>query len=230
MNRTKTKIIVSLIFNSLLVLSELFALSEVFFRYLPGTEPFEWYYSLTYYTNLSNILLLIGTLSSLIQDILSLLGERTSEVSFILKYAGVITTAVTFTTVYIFVLWTKNPRYAVSVQGNMWLLLHTICPVLGFISFHFFDQKRDYPFGLCFYPYGLTWIYTLLVLCLFFLNQRIPYASDMGGSDKVTAGYIFLCGLVESSLTFLLALLGKGIFALQLRKDKQYQLTKNLTK
>lgn len=132
--------------------------------------------------------------------------------AFHLKFSGVITTLVTFTTVYLYVLISRQIRYGISVQGNMWLLLHTICPILGFVSFFFFDPKGEYRWELLFEPYVLTWLYTLMVMILSLTGGRIPYAADMNPDNQVSLGYIFLCGLMESTLTFLLALLGKWLY------------------
>ena len=61
--------IISIVLNSILLIFELLSVSEVFLRYLPDSEPFPWYYTITYYTNISNIILLLGTVCSLILEV-----------------------------------------------------------------------------------------------------------------------------------------------------------------
>ena len=49
--RNKRLIIISIVLNSILLIFELFSVSEVFLRYLPDATPFPWYYTITYYKN-----------------------------------------------------------------------------------------------------------------------------------------------------------------------------------
>lgn len=206
--RKRKVVIISLILNSLLIALELFGLSEVFFRYLPGSSPFKWYYSLTYYTNLSNIMLLIGASGGLAQDMLALKGKEEKKYLFFLKYLGVIVTMVTCLTVIVFMIMVKDLRYGFSVQGNMWLLLHNICPWLGLVSLLFFDgREKKSSYRLLLLPVIYTFLYTLMVEILYFTGGRIPYAADMDGSFHVDFWYILLCGIVEMIVSALIGTL-----------------------
>lgn len=210
--RKRKAVIISLILNSLLIALELFSLSEVFFRYLPGSSPFEWYYSLTYYTNLSNIMLLIGAFGGLAQDIRTLKGKEENKYLFFLKYLGVTVTMVTCLTVIVFMIIVKDLRYGFSFQGNMWLLLHNICPWLGLVSLLFSDgREKKSSYCLLLLPVIYTFLYTLMAEILYFTGGRIPYAADMDSFFHVDFWYILLCGIIEmivSALIGTLAVLG----------------------
>jgi|GEM_PF-6931269 len=207
MKRTRSVLICSTVLNSLLILLEVFGLSEVFFRYLPGTEPFEWYLSLTYYTNLSNILLLMGSAGMLVLDIRELLGKKSPSFPYLLKYVGTVTTGVTFCTIYFIAFTTGEWVYAVNVHGNMWLLMHTVCPILGLLSFCLADtadklKKTDF-----LYPVGFTLLYTGMVLLLFVNGAKVPYASFFeGGQESMTLGEIFLAALPDNVLCVVLSI------------------------
>lgn len=201
MKRTRPFVLASIVLNAVLVLLELFGLSEVFFRYLPGTEPFKWYLSLTYYTNLSNILLLAGSVSVLVLDIRELQGKESPSFLFKLKYLGVVTPGVTFLTIYFIVFTSGEWTYAVNVHGNMWLLMHTVCPLLGLVSFFVTDSagRLGWIDGLV--PVGFTLVYTAMVLILFECGAPVPYASSFeGGQESLTFGRILLAALPDNLL------------------------------
>lgn len=204
--RNKSVIITSIIINSILIVLELFALSEILFRYLPGSVSFKWTYSLTYYTNLSNMLLLIGSIYSLIQDIYELKGIYKIK-SALPKFLGVVSTLVTFFTVWILVIISKEIKYGIEIQGSMWLFMHTICPTLGFISFIFFNEKKYIKYTDIIYPAVFTLLYTILVLILFFLNLRIPYKSNLSKDFNITWYFIVCCGLIEIVVSLLIGLI-----------------------
>ena len=204
--RNKSVIITSIIINSILIVLELFALSEILFRYLPGSVSFKWTYSLTYYTNLSNMLLLIGSIYSLIQDIYELKGIYKIK-SALPKFLGVVSTLVTFFTVWILVIISKEIKYGIEIQGSMWLFMHTIWPILGFISFIFFNDKKYIKYTDIIYPAVFTLLYTILVLILFFLNLRIPYKSNLSKDFNITWYFIVCCGLIEIVVSLLIGLI-----------------------
>lgn len=203
-SRDRQMVISSMVVNIVLILAEAFGLGEVFFRYLPGTEPFNWYDSLTYYTNLSNILLFIGAFASLRQDMRALQGKPALSLLYRFKFLGVVTTMVTFLTVYFFAIYLHNFVLAFSVHGNMWLLMHTICPLLGFLSLMFLEERGYTLFRICFVPVIFTFLYILMILAIHLTGGRVPYASDFTQEPiHVTAGFILGCGAIELVVCFL---------------------------
>ena len=140
----KRLLITSIVINLIIVLLEIFVMLQSFIQWMPEEDKkICWYQALTYYTEDSNISLLIGSLATLIGSVF-LLKDRESKWSFILlKYLGIVTTMVTFTTVYFFMISYSMPSLGFSIHGNLWLLTHTVCPILGIISFLFFDEKKN---------------------------------------------------------------------------------------
>ena len=204
--RNRNYIIASIVFNSLIIILELFALSEVFFRYLPGSESFKWYYSLTYYTNLSNMFLLFASIVMLIVDILEFQGIKSHPALHILKFIAVTLTSVTCMTICILTPIAGDIKYLVSVKGNMWLLLHTICPVLGFVSYIILDETNKIFKVDVIFPLLFTLIYTIMIELLFLYDKRVPYAADISGFD-LNAYIIIGLSMAESMLTIGLAFL-----------------------
>lgn len=211
MKKDKTKQILSLSFNLLLILLELFALSEVFFRYLPGTTPFKWYDSLTYYTNLSNISLLIGAILTLVNLKREKEGKKLCPLFVHLKFLGVVVTSITFVTVYIFMIFTRDPKWGFSLTGSSWLFMHTINPLLGSISLYFFDPKTRMNRSSLFIPLIYTALYVGMILLVAACGGRIPYLADFENQPENPFPVILLSGLVEMSASFLLSLLGRWL-------------------
>ena len=194
----------SIILNSLIIILELFALIEILFRFLPNDTPFVWYYSLTYYTNLSNIFLLITSIASLICEIRNINNTLLMK----LRYASIIAMLVTFITVYFFIIVTKNVKLGFAFRESMWLFTHTICPLLGFLSYVFLDVKEEVKIHDVLYPIAFTTLYTVLIVVIHLCNGRMPYISDFSSEVlKINTLWIALIGFIEVIVTFLLALL-----------------------
>ncbi len=221
LTRSKRQIIFSMIFNSVIILMELFALSEVFFRFLPGTKPFLWYLSLTYYTNLSNIALLIGCSFSLLQDARSYQRKKEKLSYHLVKFTSVSIAMVTLVTVYFFVFITANIFLAISVHGNMWLFMHTLCPLFGLLSYLFSDARTALKTRTVLLPIALTILYTLMVECIYLSGGRVPYASDLTSETlPISIIFILLCGLVEIGITFLVSFTNLTLLHLLIRQQK----------
>ena len=219
--------IASIVGNSIIVLLEIFGLSEVFFRYLPDTEPFPWYLSLTYYTNLSNILLFVGSFLMLIQGVKTLKGKDSPRFLYLMKYLGVITTAITFLTIYFIVITTQETTYAINIHGNMWLLMHTICPLLGVLSFYLTDKQRHLSWLDSLYSIVFTLLYTLMVIILFLTGAPVPYASALeGGQESLTLPSLLLIAIPDNVLCIALSFF---FIFLNHRMEKHREKKKSLT-
>ena len=139
-----------------------------------------------------------------ILDILLLKGKDNKILS-ILKYLGVTTTMVTFITVYFFIIYMKDIRLGVSMMGNMWLIVHTICPILGIISFLFLDFSCNMKYKYVIIPIAFTICYTIMILIVYMANGRIPYVSDFENDYNVDGWFILLLGVIETIITSILA-------------------------
>lgn len=198
--RNKKILITSLVLNSIIVALELFALSEVFLRYLPGTKSFKWYYSLTYYTNLSNILLLIASSIMLVVDIRELKGLNSKPWLLVIKFSAVIVTMITFLVVWISIPILGKIKFGIGLHGSMWLLLHTICPILGFISYVFFDITKKIFKSDILYSVIFTLLYSVFIFILFLTNNRVPYAADATDGEFDLSGWMIIIPTIVISL------------------------------
>ena len=198
----KVFFIISIAINLILVLLEGFILAQGIFQFLTiEEEKHEWYRSFTYYTLDSNVALLVGSISILLAGLLSKYGKN--RMFYLLKYLGVVTTMVTFSTVYVFVIKDKNLSLAFSIHGNLWLSAHTICPLLGLVSFLCFDGsiKLEYKYTLI--PIAFTICYTILIILVYSFGGVVPYKSEF--HLEINGWFILLLGIIETLLTAILA-------------------------
>lgn len=203
----KAVLILSLAINFAIIILDGYAISQSFFQWKANeVDKLIWYQAFTYYTEDSNISLFIGAIASFIGSILILNGKKNKSYLRLLKYLGVVTTMVTFFTVYVFIIITKDIRLGFSTTGNLWLIVHTICPLLGIISFIFFDEKEDVPFKYIFIPIIFTICYTIMILIVNLCGGRIPYISDFNKEYSVNGWKIMLLGVIEVVITSILAL------------------------
>lgn len=207
MERKKWQIITSITINSVIIALELFSLAEVFFRFLPGTEPFKWYLSLTYYTNIGNTLLMVGSILCLINDIRELKGLNTIRLFTVFKFTGVIAGLVIFVTIYIIIIMTGDLNYGFAVLGNSWLFMHTLCPIFGCLSFILFDNKLNLKKLDIIYPVLYTFLYIVMISIINFAGGRVPYASDLEEPVNVPFWFILALGSGEMALSCGLAFL-----------------------
>lgn len=203
----KKLLILSIIINLILIVLEIFILLQSFIQWMPEEDKrIYWYQALTYYTEDSNISLFIGSMFSLLGSIFLLRGKD-SMWYHVFKYLGVTTTMVTFTTVYIFMAFYQEPSLGFSIHGNLWLLSHTICPLLGISSYFIFDEDKNVSIKMVFIPILFTICYTIMILIVYASGGRIPYISDFDNDFKISAGFIVLLGIIETLLTIILGFL-----------------------
>lgn len=219
-------IIASIVINSILVVLEVFIMLQSFFQWMPKEEDkILWYQAFTYYTEDSNITLFIGSLSMLISSVLLLKNKKDKAYYHILKYLGVVTTMVIFTTVYIFMIVYKEPSLGFSIHGNLWLLSHTICPILGLFSYLFLDSNKIISKKNMFLPIIFTICYTIMILLIYSFDGRLPYVSDFNNDYKISFWFILLLGLIEVTITVILSfviLLIKSKISNRLEKVNEY--------
>ena len=200
----KVFFIISIFINLILVLLEGFILAQGIFQFLTiEGEKHEWYRSFTYYTLDSNIALLVGSISILLAGLLSKYGKN--RMFYLLKYLGVVTTMVTFITVYIFVIKDKNLSLAFSIHGNLWLFAHTICPLLGLVSFLCFDESIKLEYKDALIPIAFTICYTILIILVYSFGGVVPYKKEF--NLEINGWFILLLGVIETTLTTIIAVL-----------------------
>ena len=201
----KVFFIISIFINLILVLLEGFILAQGIFQFLTiEEEKHEWYRSFTYYTLDSNVALLVGSISILLAGLLSKYGKK-SRIFYLLKYLGVVTTMVTFITVYVFVIKDKNLSLAFSIHGNLWLFAHTICPLLGLVSFLCFDESIKLEYKHTLIPIVFTICYTILIILVYSFGGVVPYKKEF--NLEINGWFILLLGIIETTLTTIIAVL-----------------------
>ena len=217
----KVFFIISIFINLILVLLEGFILAQGIFQFLTiEEEKHEWYRSFTYYTLDSNVALLVGSISILLAGLLSKYGKK-SRIFYLLKYLGVVTTMVTFITVYVFVVKDKNLSLAFSIHGNLWLFAHTLCPILGLVSFLCFDESIKLEYKHTLIPIAFTICYTILIILVYSFGGVVPYKKEF--NLEINGWFILLLGIIETTLTtiiaFLLVYLNRLIYKRRMKNE-----------
>jgi len=223
--RNNKKIINVLIINIIIILLELFALSCTFFRFLPEAEDtMTWYSHFTKYTTLSNIFLLIVSIIIVVVKLRELKGRKTFDYS-ILKYTSVVVISVTFITIVVFALIFLKASLLFDIKAEMFMLLHTICPILGLISYILFDDTDMAKRKDKLYPALFTILYTVFIELVYFFGGDVPYINDFGSEPLAVNGWeVLLAGVIELSLTLTLAVIIRIIKnKIQTKKAKNEQ-------
>lgn len=146
----------SIILNVLIIILEIigliFSIKEI------GKSAF------IYYTQLSNIFLLISSILYLI-----FIDQKRRFVS-IIKYGATLSVIITFVVVILILGPTYEFNYSWLLFSKANLCYHLICPILAFISFVFFEQHniggaKDY-----FYSMIFTFLYSIVMIILNIIN------------------------------------------------------------
>ncbi len=171
----KKNIIISIIFNSLIILCFIFASIIVFtgFEFMHGQgielEP-TMKNMLKFFTVDSNIFMFVVAIIFLVYDVL-LLKKKIKKIPkkiYILKLMSTSGVSLTLTVVILYLQWiVKGGLWTLLMNSN--LFLHLIIPVLSIITFVFFEKSKELKFKDTFYGlvpmglYGLFYITNVLV-------------------------------------------------------------------
>ena len=134
-----------------------------------------------YYTRDSSLFLLIATLIMFIFELLYYYkGRQISKWVYTLKYTAIGLTTLTFLTV-LFVLGPQMSTYMGFGGAYVFLLLHGdclfqhfLCPVVGFVSFVFFESRYKLSIIDSLIALIPTIIYAIVIIILVALNQVTP--------------------------------------------------------
>ena len=119
--------------------------------------------SIEYYTIDSNILALC---SSLIYCIYIFLNKKIPKWLSMFKYITTIGLSVTFIVVlFILLPMAGYNLYAMFVSDSL-IFHHLLCPLIGIITFIYFDKLNDYTFKDSFYGLIFTAIYSIVLIIL----------------------------------------------------------------
>jgi hypothetical protein len=206
----KSSYLVSLILNILIVLTDGWAILEGAFGILDGYPMGAGLFK--FFTEDSNILLIVASLLMIGADVLSLVKKKPlGRFPVLFKFVATILVTTTFLVVACFLLPTSFAQ-----QGwAMWswphmCFVHVVCPLLAFISFAFFETEPVFKkrYILALYPLGFVFVYgiTMAILC----SLPTTGVADPYGFLNVTAHewwFIALAWLLILGGTYLAAFL-----------------------
>lgn len=96
-----------------------------------------------YYTQLSNLFLLVTSIMNIVYAIKVLTGKRKSipRIVNVLSYSAICTTTVTLLVVLFVLSWMVGDLVWILTSGSM-IFTHTLCPILAIVMFIFFAPER----------------------------------------------------------------------------------------
>ena len=169
--------------------------------------------SLTFFTNLSNILLVVACVILLVYNIKNILHDRYEfpRWAFTVKYVAVCATTLTMLTVVVFLsplMVYMGKSYFELFKHNS-LFLHLISPLFGLFSLIFFERTQNFGFKKTFLGVVPTAIYSVFyVIMVIFIGQEnggLPdyYGLTFGGNNWMIA----ISGPVMIGMTYLISYL-----------------------
>ena len=160
MNKARKRDYIALILNFIIIILELIGFYIVTSYF--GLGIFE------YYTQDSNLLLLISSILFMVFTILKLKGnlKKLPYIVQILKYMATVSVTVTFIVAVTILSWTMPGGLKSMLFSGSMLYHHTLCPILAIISFVMFEKydiesKKDAIRSLYF-----TFAYALVLIPL----------------------------------------------------------------
>ena len=152
--------------------------------------------NLKYYTWQSNLFAGITSLIMVVFQILVLIKkkEKIPFIMYVFKYVAVVALLVTFITVlFVFIPIILINNNFVNMYANTNFFFHLIIPVLGFISFVFFDDQPKYKFRFQLLSTNTVLIYGLyyLINVLIHLNEDLTVDSKYDWYGYASNGIAF---------------------------------------
>lgn len=188
MEKRDTKKILSIIFNIIIVVLELYAFVECL--KISGIECFE------YYTQDSNLLLMI---SSILYLFYILRGKRLPHSVTILKYSATTAVMVTFIVVLTILAPTMGGYKVMMLDGTM-KFHHLICPILAIITFLFFEPHQLDGITDALKAMIFTFIYSVIVIFLNVIGVMYgPYPFLKVYEQSVLESVMWVCLMIGSN-------------------------------
>ncbi len=155
----------AILINSLIVILEVIALT--YSIRINGDFLF------IYYTELSNLLLLISTSIYLLNLIF---GKGSKKWINDFNFISICSITNTFLTVLLVLAPIDHFRYGFYLFHNDFIFFHTLCPVLAIVKYLFFDYKNKYNKKTVLIGLGFTCIYSALTITLNIIRKIVgPY-------------------------------------------------------
>lgn len=187
---------ISLILNILIVILEIIGFILIFKN--QGKISFE------YYTEDSNILLLI---TSLIFVIYLIRNKEIPNWLSMLKYISTIGVTLTFLVVIFILAPMLNFDYSKMLLDGALLYQHLLCPILSIITFLFFDSLGEYSRKDNIKSLSLTIIYSIILITLNILEiVKGPYPFLMVREQTILVSVMWftIIGIMVYGIAFIL--------------------------
>ena len=204
----RKRLIIFLVCNLLMVALELVGLGMIFNAIGMG--------GFVYYTQLSNILLLVAAVVNVVFAGRLLWRKKGEMLMFAwrLFYAATSVTSVTFLVVVLVLSWMYGDLMMVLTEGSM-LYTHTLCPLIAFFAFEIFAPKK---FGWrdVWMATGLTLAYGVVTVVLNILRViEGPYPFLMVYKQSVVMSVVWIAVIVGGAYA-----VAWGLIVWKLRKAK----------
>ncbi|MCI2068015.1 MAG: hypothetical protein LKJ88_00340 [Bacilli bacterium] len=161
----KKTMLVSLILNSITAIFEIAALIIMFIGFGDEQHAASSFHMFQFFTNDSNILLLLAALFLIYFEVKSLITKTDSIPNwvYVFKLLASVGTTLTFLTVMFYLL----PVVGVGMIGTFGMAsLHIVCPLAAMISFIFFENGEKIVFKSVFLGIVPAAIYALIIVPL----------------------------------------------------------------
>lgn len=181
-----------LFLNILIIVLELMGL--IFSVYYLGKKVF------IYYTQLSNLLLLTSSLFYLLHYYYKKFNKR---IVSLVKYGATLSVLITFLVVLFILLPTSSFNYKFLYLNGPNFLYHFLCPILGVITFLWYDDIEVDGFKDVFYSMIFTLIYAVVFLFLnIFKVVEGPYFFLLVRKNSILTSVFWFAFILGGAILF----------------------------
>jgi len=205
--KTKTRKIVALILNLVVLIFEVSGLTVALTGKVSEGNVWDFF---RFFTNDSNVLLLIGTILLLVYQVHGLKeGKEIPKYVNIFYFVSLVGTTLTFLTVLFILI----PMMGVGLIGSYSMVcLHLICPIVSIIDFLFFDDDfklkiTDSFFGMI--PMTVYGVIVLILVGVKSIEPPYPFLDIYNQKVYVSVLFIILMFAMTYLICFLLYFFGK---------------------
>ena len=205
--KTKTRKIVALILNLLVLIFEVSGLTVALTGKVGEGHSLDFF---RFFTNDSNVLLLIGTILLLVYQVHGLKdGKEIPKYVNVFYFVSLVGTTLTFLTVLFILI----PMMGVGlISSYSMVCLHLICPILSVIDFLFFDDDFklklfDSFFGMI--PMTIYGVIILILVGIKSIEPPYPFLDIYNQKVYISVLFIILMFAMTYLICFLLYFFGK---------------------
>jgi len=177
----KTKLIISLILNILIIGFTAYAMSKFFVTSGEANMTVTGIIHIRYFTNQSNYLVALSAILVCIENIKELKNKEYKQKKWVhnFKFAATISVTVTFLTSLLFLTPTMGMGLAIMWKGNV-KFLHTITPIIAILSVIIFENDVEISKKECLYGLLPTIVYSFGYFPYVFISGDDFYGFSFG--------------------------------------------------